>query len=80
MVRHSEQYQELVRGGLTPGRCLSVEAAEHLSGLPQHWTSPKTGLVNVEDVKKLFPDGEAAVTRIFPVSLTWFYILYNHWI
>lgn len=59
MVRHSEKYTELVAGGLRPGRCISVEAAEYLSGLPRRWTSPHPGMVNPADVDKYFPDVEA---------------------
>ena len=59
MVRHSVDYQKLVRNGLSPGRCISLDAAEMLSGLPRNWTSPQPGLVNAADVAKHFPEGQA---------------------
>ena len=62
MVLHSETYQKLVREGLKPGRCISVEAAEHLSGLPRNWTSPTCGMVNSEDIRRYFPAGEAMLS------------------
>lgn len=44
MVRNSEEYRKLVAKGLTPGRFLSCEAAEHLSGLPKDWTCASSTL------------------------------------
>ena len=67
MVLYSEKYQKLVKEGLAPGRCISVEAAEYLSGLPRHWTSPHAGMVSAEDVRKHFPDG-GAHTPCLPTS------------
>lgn len=37
-------YQDALKEhGGQPGRYLSVEAAEYLSGLPRGWTSPRIG-------------------------------------
>lgn len=38
-VRHSVQYQKALNGA-KPGRYLTVEAGEYLSGLPLGWTMP----------------------------------------
>lgn len=38
-VRHSVQYRESLEGA-KPGRFLTVEAGEYLSGLPLGWTMP----------------------------------------
>lgn len=47
MIRHSVDYQKLTREKkIQPGRFVSVEAAEHLSGLPRGWTSPDVGAVD----------------------------------
>ena len=59
MIKHSTQYRSLVSKGLCPGRWLSIQAAEHFSGLPLNWTNPSPGTVNVESVRRHFPDGEA---------------------
>ena len=58
MIKHSTQYRKLVSEGLPPGRWLSVQAAEHFSGLPLNWTNPMPGSVDVESVRRHFPDGE----------------------
>ena len=45
-MRHSVSYQQSLReAGRKPGRFLSIEAAEYLSGLPLGWTSPVAGAV-----------------------------------
>lgn len=54
-IRYSDLYCAAVKeAGQAPGRFLSVAAAEHLSGLPKNWTSPRAGDVNVEMVRDHF--------------------------
>ncbi len=60
MVKNSVPYQQAIgERGLSPGRYLSVAAAEHLSGLPAGWSSPRVGDVDPESLRRHFPDGEA---------------------
>lgn len=56
MVRHSVDYQKLVREGMAAGRYISIAAGEYLSGLPKNWTSPHAGAVDVQQVRSQFPD------------------------
>lgn len=64
MVRHSVDYQKLVKEkGIVPGRFLSVDAAEYLSGLPPGWTSPGSGAVDQKQLARLFPEGKVRLGR-----------------
>ena len=55
MILHSEEYQRLIAKGLTPGRFVSTDAGEFLSGLPKGWTCPSLGSVRQSDVLQQFP-------------------------
>lgn len=69
MVRHSVEYQQLLKDKqLAPGRFLSVEAAEYLSGLPRGWSSPAHGAVDAKEVLQSFPEGKV---RLRSSSLKW---------
>lgn len=52
---HSDVYQKIIKEkGRVPGRFLSVGAGEYMSGLPQNWTSPRPGVLDVKTVKAQF--------------------------
>lgn len=73
MVLYSKRYQKLVRDGLPPGRFISCEAGEFLSGLPAGWTSPNEGAVDPQELADRFPDGgQAAITTHSPEILKFF--------
>ena len=56
MILHSEEYQKLISNGMHPGRFVSIQAAEYLSGLPKGWTCPAYGSVSRSEVLEQFPD------------------------
>lgn len=70
MVKNSTSYRQAIgERGLSAGRFLSVAAAEHLSGLPRGWSSPRAGDVNPEDLRRHFPDGEAGPQNCGPLVI-----------
>lgn len=64
MVKNSTSYRQAIGE-----RFLSVAAAEHLSGLPRGWSSPRARDVNPEDLRRHFPDGEAGPQNCGPLVI-----------